>query len=158
MKIATCSPVVRPKTAAKIAAGAAAASMCHGAAAKQIPKESCRGHPAHKNVVQNFLKTAMCLAASVGNTVSQPTPALPAATMESCMGMAGPVHKRPKNPVCGPDECWFEHIGDSGAGRMIWSEAAMKEQGIPKAFWETFTGQASQSLQFDTGNGPVAAD
>ena len=41
---------------------------------------------------------------------------------------------------------------------MIWSEEAMKEQGIPKAFWEKSVGNASQPLNFDTGNGPVAAD
>ena len=53
-EIASCSPVVRPKTATKVATGIAAVSMCRGAAAKHIPKESCRGHPAHKNVVPSF--------------------------------------------------------------------------------------------------------
>ena len=116
--------------------------MCRGAAAKQIPKESCRGHPAHKNVVPNFLKTAMCVGASVGNTMLQPQNSAIAAP---ALALAGQV-RRSKNSVCGPDECWIEHIGDSGAGRMIWSEWAMEEQGIPKAFYEQFVGKASQSL------------
>eukprot|EP00973_Karenia_brevis_P059733 8315018-Karenia_brevis.AAC.1 len=30
-----------------------------------------------------------------------------------------------------PSECYLEYIGDSGAGKMIWSERAFEEQGIP---------------------------
>ena len=76
--------------------------------------------------------------------------------MKSCKGMAGPVYQK-KNPICGPDECWLEHIDDSGAGRIIWSEKAMEDQGIPKALWQKFLGKASMPLEFDTGNGPVYA-
>eukprot|EP00973_Karenia_brevis_P030160 4157019-Karenia_brevis.AAC.1 len=41
------------------------------------------------------------------------------------------------------NECYFEHIGDSGAGKMIWSERALEEQGIPKHLWSSCLGPAS---------------
>ena len=56
------------------------------------------------------------------------------------------------------NEAWIEYIGDSGAGRFIWSDAAMQQQGTPKSFYERFLGPASYALRFDTGNGPVPAN
>eukprot|EP00973_Karenia_brevis_P095471 12427487-Karenia_brevis.AAC.1 len=35
-----------------------------------------------------------------------------------------------KDPNLKPNECYLEHIGDSGAGKMIWSERALGEQGF----------------------------
>ena len=50
------------------------------------------------------------------------------------------------------------NIGDSGAGRLLWSEEGFEEQGIPRSFYNKFIGPASDPLSFDTANGPVPAD
>eukprot|EP00973_Karenia_brevis_P088479 12268797-Karenia_brevis.AAC.1 len=49
-------------------------------------------------------------------------------------------------------ECYLEHTGDSGAGK-IWSERAFEEQGIPRSWWTSCIDPASVSVHFDTGGG-----
>ena len=78
---ASWAPFFCPKTVAGVVAGAVAASICNGATAKRTPKEFSRApKPAQKIFVPNVLKSAMCMVATVGNTV-----------MESCKAAVGPA-------------------------------------------------------------------
>ena len=77
--------------------------------------------------------------------------------MESCKAMANRVRFM-KKPIINSNEWWLDYIGDSGAGRLIWSDEAFEEQGIPRSFYKKFLGPASDALSFDTGNGPVPAN
>ena len=56
------------------------------------------------------------------------------------------------------NECWLEHIGDSGAGQTIMSRESLRREGIPEKMIDQFLGKASRPLNFDTGNGTVPCD
>ena len=47
----------------------------------------------------------------------------------------------------------MKYIADSGAGRTIYSERALVEQGVPRSVLRQLEGAASEAVTFNTGGG-----
>ena len=67
------------------------------------------------------------------------------------------VRKRKKDTLSKDDVFEIEFINDSGAGRCVFSEKALKEQGINPKTWMIFCKEGKNPMIFDTGGGEVDA-
>ena len=68
------------------------------------------------------------------------------------------TRKRKKDTVSKNNDVFeTEFINDSGAGRCVFSEKALKEQGINPKTWMKYCRESRNPMIFDTGGGEVDA-